>query len=816
MSNIKFVNKKTSQVFLGDPPFVHWFEEGPMSTDLYHYTNILFISDESDVTVSIPESPSPKFFILKPYNSTDTETIDWETFMNIEDELSYSITLTGNELSDGSYVYGICFIAKSDTEGEFRESFYIGDDEFRLGGEFYGENEVLKINLANHGIEYPDAICKAIYPCDIYEDHKDNVLMNRKWRELLSGYMETIGCKGSYKSLINSLGWFEYGDLVELKEVWKHETPDGIKYEEHELNDWVTDLVRSQCTTISKTTYYTLRHLSYTIDRESHTSSTPWTYKTDADRNPTISNSLKECCVKWGREEMRLKMVLLGNFFETYFMPIHLDLIRSVVEDLYLGSPILIETASVSEEENLCFTYQQDPESFVISGNDYVQKNSDDGYYEFRLNEVSVFGYVPPQDVDDVVYDNDEEILLFSSASDSEYNLIVGCVNQAEVVEDDDSYLSMFFSQNYNGIGSVIKITTSFSEEIVSCKLYTNITGTSQVLKTGDGKAILSDSDNSLNFNILAYLDGEFYLTFVFVGKSGTEYSKSINIRILDNITPDVVFYTLNYVGRTDSTPSVSPIDNMFIRTRLASEIFDGTMDWEDTTDDNGDNVVYLSDTNKIRIRKDFTYSQFISGDITLSHSILFYGYSSGFGSYSDDEISDAINEYLNCDVFVVRDESDNISKVICIWSSDIAKSSSLISSIESYFEGYIERDIFEPRYYQLNEIDPETNYEIPRGTPMVCVPCILLQDSDGNIVKQKYSHYLKMGSGSSESMWNIYSYGKQQNILNTDHSIKEPLVYPTYREPLPLGSYKITYSWKYGSDVHSVIKKCPFVIVDE
>ena len=39
---------------------------------------------------------------------------------------------------------------------------------------------------------------------------------------MLSNYWDIIANKGSYKSLLNAIEWFEWDDTLTLKEIYKH------------------------------------------------------------------------------------------------------------------------------------------------------------------------------------------------------------------------------------------------------------------------------------------------------------------------------------------------------------------------------------------------------------------------------------------------------------------------------------------------------------------------------------------------------------------------------------------------------------------
>ena len=112
-------------------------------------------------------------------------------------------------------------LGRSEDPGEYVGNFWINDVEYRISADFYVENEILKENLRNFESKLPESIQKAIYENNVHEELNDNILINRKNKELLMNYMSIMGNKGSYDSILNSINWFEWGDLLRLEEFWK-------------------------------------------------------------------------------------------------------------------------------------------------------------------------------------------------------------------------------------------------------------------------------------------------------------------------------------------------------------------------------------------------------------------------------------------------------------------------------------------------------------------------------------------------------------------------------------------------------------------
>lgn len=227
-----------------------------------------------------------------------------------------------NTSTSGSNMFiPLCFY--TDMEGEYICRMRVDEWTFNLGIEAVGENEILKINLLNKGIEIPNGISRALAPTNLEQSNPDFALLNKKWKELLINYMEVMAGKGNNKQIANSLEWFGYGKDVELREVWKVNTLDGPRFFDHKFTPVVDYEVKELMRNAAKTTYLTLRHIPDA--------------KHDHSPNQSFLNRFNEPW-QWSKEIMRSKMCLLGNFYETFFLPIHINVLHSVVEDIYRGN----------------------------------------------------------------------------------------------------------------------------------------------------------------------------------------------------------------------------------------------------------------------------------------------------------------------------------------------------------------------------------------------------------------------------------------------------------------------------------------------
>lgn len=331
---IRFVDTHTGDVYNGDMPYIHWFD-GIQSVGLNYAKQFIVISDNSSITVRMD---SEVFSLVDDTKLTEFVKIHQKDYLDLSKITAKEITLLGTE-HEGMYVYSFNIIAKGVYVGEVTDEFIIGNTMYQVGADFVDENESLGVNLTNFGMELPNEIQRAIYVQNIHEQKPDYVLLNRKFKELLNEYINIIANKGSYKSLINSLNWFEYGDLVHIYEYWRHEEPTRKMLSKNDITQYVTEKIENILSAFQKTTYISIC-CALTNCKKVHgeIQYVPETDSTILHAEPIPE--LENIATLWNRTEMSLKMVLLGNFFATYFMPIHLDLIHCSIEDVVFADTI--------------------------------------------------------------------------------------------------------------------------------------------------------------------------------------------------------------------------------------------------------------------------------------------------------------------------------------------------------------------------------------------------------------------------------------------------------------------------------------------
>ena len=398
---IRFVDIDNGNVFNGDKPYVFWMDN-QQSTQMIYVKRICILSDLMYLHLTIPVNDVFQYIDVAHIEELDDVQINDFKYKDINEMRTYELYSTGVNYR-GLYVHMVYIAAQSENIGEFHESFFIEDNEYEIAADFYEQNEVLKINLANFGEEIPESIQGAIYDSNVHEESKDNITINRKFKELLLNYWNIVAARGSYRSLLDSLSWFEYGDLVTINEIWKHKEWGLDRMNREELNLIMTENIRKTLANFSKTTYiglylalqkyvtqdgevqydklnnivveetvddvdilsaqtdrlipnndpdkdwlFTINEEDISIDEYGERDDvvgpgSNWIRNNNVDYEGFIGEEvplLKNKLFKWSVEDLSLKMYLLGSFYEAYFMPIHLDLLHSTIESLVFTNTI--------------------------------------------------------------------------------------------------------------------------------------------------------------------------------------------------------------------------------------------------------------------------------------------------------------------------------------------------------------------------------------------------------------------------------------------------------------------------------------------
>lgn len=530
---IKFVNLKTGNVYDGSKPYIHWFD-GQQSTGLIYSQPICFISDKTEVTVSMD---AEVFSIIDP-TSLSYMSINSVSYADLNEMKVKSLTLSG-EHYDKYYLYIIYVIGSSSVGAEYIDEIDIDGEKFNIGADFYQEDETLYINSSNFGINIPESIQKAIYSVNVHEEKNDNITLNRKFKELLSNYWDVIANKGSYKSLINSLKWFEWGDIVRVRELWSHEENGKTIFDDREICSILEDKYKDSLNGFSKTTYISLYGALQKIIKNLY----------DDEKNPKLESIVS----KWSKEDLMLKMCMLGNFYETYFMPIHLDLKHATMEDVVYTNTIKSINGGSSERND--YIYDTKDFDCIINNNQPIQ-----------LTNVSV-GVDPYTLFGNKHSDNYDNHIIFGVKSIQD---VVGLKN------DDD--LKKLYIQNYNGIGSIVNIKCIIPSSKNDFVKYEQLIVDGNICE--DHK-IYHERNNQLNidFNILLTSKGPHNISLRFDTAGGSVFTKIFNVTVEDSVNVSLKVYKIKRKPYTNDNGFVesilksnNPLNNMFMMIRESGD----------------------------------------------------------------------------------------------------------------------------------------------------------------------------------------------------------------------------------------------------
>lgn len=539
---IRFVDVNTGNVYNGNTPYVHWFE-GKQSVGLNYDKRFIILSDKQELEIKLN---SDVFYLVDPSKLLDENKVSKydKEYYNLKTLKTTALNSTGISYSE-YFIHSFNIIAQGNYVGEITDDLYIDNEHFILGADFYDENESLGINLANFGAEISNEVQRAIYEKNIDEQKVDFVLMNRKFKELLNEYINILGNKGSYKSLVNALKWFEYGELTKIYEFWKRPEPNKNYLTIKDLSSIANTRTLELLATNSKTTFIGIGcalNKIKTIDGEIVYENK---YEEDLvgeqllnEPNPVLEDNV----LLWSKEDMSLKMSLLGNFFATYFMPIHLDLLFSTIEKtIYTDTIKLVSFPKLSR-----FDY--------IDNLSQIKCSIDKVYH---LSQVETFTYpntlfgFENKEKDEIDFrDEHMEILGVETSFPNTENM-----SEKERSE----YSKAYNLQHYKGIGVIIPFKCEVilpSSDVLtyaSIKVYKNYVDykgnvvNEEVFEKEnyDIKYEYNDNKATISFKLLMKNVGYYKVQLLFRRSDGFEYVSIFDYVVDDENFPELKMYKL-------------------------------------------------------------------------------------------------------------------------------------------------------------------------------------------------------------------------------------------------------------------------------
>lgn len=514
---IRFIDVNTGNVYNGSRPYVHWFE-GKQSVGLNYDKQIVFLTDSKCVCIkmnsevfSLVNEDMLQYYFTEEGKPTQQTFFD-KKYFDLDVLKTKHISKTGNSenYQDGYYLYCFNIIAQGKYVGEVTDSFFINDEEFIIGADFYDENEILGINLSNFGLDLSNEVQRAIYEKDINEQKPDYVLLNRKLKELLNEYINILANKGSYKSLINSLNWFEYGDLTKIYEYWKHTEPNRDYLSKRELTQYINQNTQNIINSQTKTTFV---GISCALDRIAKNDG-KIVYENSIDESNVNTNTislvnepnpkLESVGMMWSKNAMSLKMTLLHNFFATYFLPIHLDLIHTTLENIIYTNTIKINSAPLLER----FDNFDEINTFKCDLKDVYYLDNVETY----TNLNTPFGYIHNSNL------NEEDAELDIIGVDLEF------FDYSDSADENDVFKA-YMLQFYKGIGAVIPFNCVLD-------IKDNLIVGGDIIIYKDGEIILSRSTTNIRSTRTLDIDGKTYVDFNILLKEIGQYKIQLQFRL--------------------------------------------------------------------------------------------------------------------------------------------------------------------------------------------------------------------------------------------------------------------------------------------
>lgn len=747
---MEFINLDTGKIFTNGYPYVLWIGDQCGVGAVYNKT-ICFISNHKLINIQIN---SPVFSLLDVKKILNKESINGFEYVNLNDMKTTHINSTGIQYND-IYIHTIYISAYYDTPGEYLDDVIIGDEILRVGIDLYDDNESLYINMSNMGINIPNQIQKAIFPSNVHNDKDDKILLNRKWKELLSNYWDIVANKGSYKSLINSLKWFEWGNLLELRELWKYSDIDSkVKYKETELKKFISDLYSAEMSRFAKSTYYSISLALQELEGM------------DEHFNPI---PIQKMIPKWSKEDIALKLSMLGSFFETYFLPIHLDIIKCTIEDIVFTTPIKLSTST-----SITNTYYQ-------TTNEFVKCNINDG-------DIFILSNTSSQVNSSTEFNTGIQPGAFSDSEDID-TYIMGIDDTIGIIKDDED-LKLFMSQLFTGVGVNINIKFDIpiqSDDFIQKEnLFMKIDKTNEWINRENYK-ILKPINNiaTFEFNILCREEAEYDLRIDFITGTGKIINKQVKFKVIDDSEINIGIFKIKNQSPTlddwfgnmvaDYNISRTPIkdtDNISIMQYIP-------VDNNDTGARRNNVLIFLS-TEKYRTDYFDENHEFLRENYFITHNDK--------KTYKSNGEIDSREQYT-----------------ICVSKQFDFDPMEWLNTAEDTPKSYLYKNTYEyfPEFHYLEELSGSTleDYTAYDNDALCVVPFI---GGDRN-------NTLKYGKNISDTEWvfeNITT-GEVQRITN---SIREPYITnKNFKNYLTYGYYNVKFRYRLGNEDKEIILNSAF-----
>ena len=264
------------------------------------------------------------------------------------DEVQENNLIVENNGSKKYIMFPFYVIGKSIVEGTYLSNIFIsvGDDisteytPITVGCTFIDECEELIINGKNMGINLPKDIIKAFYNSSFDSVYADEKILKDKMKELLMNYMSIKGECGNFKSVINSLKWFGWGNKIEISKL--------IKTDNEFIDQYILDYFSIDNDLKPSFKYFnTTNMISLSVKGNQETGEN---YLQNFDEmfigegNPIMEDLFKKNIeikhddisfyapyYRFMMQELALKLDCLKYYYQNYFLPVHIKINRASI-----------------------------------------------------------------------------------------------------------------------------------------------------------------------------------------------------------------------------------------------------------------------------------------------------------------------------------------------------------------------------------------------------------------------------------------------------------------------------------------------------
>jgi hypothetical protein len=734
--------------------YIFWFPN-EQSIGITYTKPIAFVSD-TNTPIELHIEDNDVFSFIS--NSNISETVDGYVFDGYP--VYTKSTSTNVEVVNDKYIHTFNVAACAKDAGEYICKLKIGDFGFiRIGIDAYGEDESLYVNLSNMGVEIPTGVQKAIYNNNVHEDKTDNILINRKFKELLTNYWDIIANKGSYKSLLNSIEWFEWDDSLKIKEIIKRQEANRYLFSDKDVISQLKNDIDDTIGNFIKTTYISL-YCSLQDELPSY----------DNEFNPELA----QVALKWSRDDIQLKIALLAQFFGIYFLPIHISILHATAEDKIFTNTIKAIHGSEIKRDDLFGDFN------------YIESNVKDNNV-YKLTNVSA------QVSNSTIFGVDSETAYFG----------VDCFPKNDIV---DTHL--FSKQYYSGPGVIIPIELVIPNQMRHDFVKQTIVEFENEL--GPNKFVFNTIFNAykgnirINFNLLAKNAFNYNLKFTFILGSSKTLSRTVKFVVEDADNLNINIYKVH--AKDDSNGLTM---NDFVDTSCSKYIFGIQNKTLNTTNriyiqylpymlpDNENYIKY----NGIKLTRTLVYD--VKNDIDYNTEI----WEEKLSELHARLTSNTNGEYLE---FAKYDANDNslcyliyVSKYFNV--TDPLGSNGIITSIieqnaaTQQYNKYniIRNDLgFYPQFHYLEKMDGNNidDYTISIYDAICCAPEI---NNGNNVIDFRYGREI------NDAEWEFYNNSTNASVkYNVNNSSSKPFVANFEQNALKPGYYDIIFKYSLTNGV--------------